>query len=519
MADQLKFEIMEFMEQKMDILVDKKSSFLNFLYPLSFNPDTFLDRLKVFDNEEWNGRGGAFKIWVKQNFPEDDLLPHVSKFLNPPNTITPTARIWKLSNEALTSAAGGLGGGEEEGKTFWFLSTRYKEISFKLLSINMVLFNTGIGFVTICAEPKTNEMLDWLDFLHFFRFTNSQREVAIRICRKTGFNNATKEGEFCPFFPVPAGGLTNHPEGKGTIDDIIKCLLTPACIQNETTDWWSEIYTPGKLLPFTSIFMDDVPASTIPILIYQIRNFFHSKENINPSEKDISCENDSLLPYGKDQWFFFSLDGGGFVAFNSQKNNFTRAVLPDHLSKHYFLLYILTIHQRFALIKLLDDIASHWYDNNTITENEQNNEKRTSFERIRNNLLSFTARGYYAQAMQSEHHHRCYKKWQTTFQVERLYKEVKDEVWSMNESISMQHERKIQEYEEAKRLRGERLEKQLSFLAWLIGIPALSLTYYEASVAGDWLTALGYLFGGLIIGTGLYYLVRRITQPKKSKIP
>jgi hypothetical protein len=499
----------------MEVLVEKDSSFLNFVYPISFNPVTFRDQLNIFDNQKWQGRKGLFKVWAKQSFPEEDLLPHVSKFLNPPETVTPTARIWKLSNEALLSVAGGLGGGGQENIQ-WFLLTRFSETRFRISSINLVLFNSGVGFITFCVEPLSNKSNDWLDFLHFFRFIDGRRNVSIRISRKTGCNSITKETTFSPFFPVPAGGLENHPDGKGTISEIIRGLLKPAGNLNNGELWWSEIFTSGKMLPFVSIFMDNVTSHAAPNILYKIRNFFHSEENIYPSGYDLSCENDLLLPYGKEQWFFFSLDGGGFVAINPPENNFVRCVLPDHLAKHYFLLYILTLQQRFTLIKLLDSVATHWYETSDVSKKKRENERRISFEIIRDHLLSFTARGFYAHAMQGEHHHRCYKKWQIVFQVERLYNEVKAEVWSMNEYINMQHEQQLQKYEEEKRLRSERLEKQIGFLAWLFGVPALSLTYLGAIGGGDWKEGLIYLGGGLIVGVLFYFLARFIASNMRT---
>ncbi len=61
--------------------------------------------------------------------------------------------------------------------------------------------------------------------------------------------------------------------------------------------------------------------------------------------------------------------------------------------------------------------------------------RERAFGRIRLLLLSFTARGYFAQVMQRRHHHRCYVGWQETFQIPRLYEEVNQEVRSIHEYL------------------------------------------------------------------------------------
>ena len=93
------------------------------------------------------------------------------------------------------------------------------------------------------------------------------------------------------------------------------------------------------------------------------------------------------------------------------------------------------------------------------------------FERIRDRLLEFTARGYFAQVMQREHHHRVYRRWQEVFQLERIYQEVNDEVREMHEYLQTRQMRE--------------LERRLNTLSVLLGIPALVsafLSIYDFTV-------------------------------------
>jgi hypothetical protein len=160
-------------------------------------------------------------------------------------------------------------------------------------------------------------------------------------------------------------------------------------------------------------------------------------------------------------WFVFSLEGGAFVAINAPETDFFRREFPTHLRREYFLLFLLTLHQRFTLMSLSQQVSEHW-----LRGGER--ERVQAFERIRDALLEFTARGYFSQAMQREHHHQVYRRWQETFQLERLYQEVSDEVREMHEFLQMRQSQK--------------LEKRLNFLTFVFGIPALLFSFLSINL-------------------------------------
>jgi hypothetical protein len=148
------------------------------------------------------------------------------------------------------------------------------------------------------------------------------------------------------------------------------------------------------------------------------------------------------------------------------------------------------------------------------------------FERIRDALLLFTARGYFAQVMQQEHHHRCYRKWQETFQVERLYRDVRDEVREMHDYLHMRRTERLQQLAEGQRRRLDRI-------AWPLGIPLLLLEFLHVAelrdikewmpawirAAPNWSIVLGTLLFGLGVGYLLYSLsVKRASSHERQDI-
>ena len=426
------------------MIVDGKISLIQFVYPFLFDGQTLEQRREAVEKAQWRGRQGSLVVWRKGHFPRDDLLAHVERYLNPPENTAPTALLWTMDNNALQSPSG-LGGSAD-----WFLTLPQKEIPFQLTDVQLSLFRVGVGFLTFSAKPKSQEIADWLDFLHSFRFIRGQRGVGLRMERRTGID------QISPFFPQSAGGSEKHPDGKGNFAEIVSAILNTAAIEGDTkgADWWQEVFVPGQLIPFATLYVDgqDISEEAIAELLYRVRNFFPSERVIQPAPDDLRFDHPSLLAYAERMWFVFSLEGGAFVAINAPETDFFRRELPSHLRNEYFLLFLLTLHQRFALMSLSQQVSEHWLRGDE-------GERAKAFERIRDTLLEFTARGYFSQAMQREHHHRVYQRWQEVFQLERLYQEVNDEVREMHEFLQMRQSKK--------------LEERLNFLTFVFGIPAL----------------------------------------------
>lgn len=488
-----------------DATIDTKASFTRFVYPFSFQADQFALRVASVEAARWRSEKGEFTVWSPQPFGEDDLLPHVARYLNAPEGTPSTAQLWKLAGDALRSRSGL---GSRVGP--WLLTSRGRlGIPFEVTGVHLALFRVGVGFLTIEARPATSDIQVWLDFLHYFRFVSGSRAVEIVVERRTSRVEKT------PFFPEVAGGVERHRDGKGRFDEILAALLHTGGMGGNGDAWWRDAFIPGQLMPFAALFVDRIASDEIPLLLYRLRNFFHAHQNLHPSAEDLRMEErpDSVC-YANRQWFTFSLDGASFVACDPPDHPFWRSTLPDHLKDQYFLLFLLVLHQRFALMKLSDDIARHWVTGSGA--NGGDDARELAFAEIRDTLLSFTARGYFAQVMQQEHHHRCYRKWQEIFQVERLYKEVSDAVQEMYGFLLMQRTQRLQQLQEAQQERTRRLERLLSAAALLIGLPTLALTGLSTLEPQRWYVPVSVFCAALAVGLLILVGIYRVHKYDRS---
>jgi len=510
--------------------IDHDASFVHFVYPFLFEADTFAKRVATIRQAQWQGRERPLTVWQTDRFPEDELLPHVARYLNSGDGTSPTAQMWEMERNTLQSPSG-LGGQAE-----WHLTLPQGQVPFRFEAVRLALFRVGVGFLTVCANPLTAEKADWLDFLHYFRFIRGQRDVGLRAQRRIGLDTRTRQPQISAFFPEPAGGVAQHPDGKGIFQTILDTMLQTGAFPSETRPWWDEVFVLGQLLPFAALYVDEMPTDQVPCLLYRIRNFFHARQEIYPASEDLRLDHPAHLPYAEGLWFLFSLDGGAFVACNAPRTDFFRVQLPDHLSQHYFLLFLLTLHQRFALMKLSEEVAKHWPIDGDTGDDEA---RERAFGRIRDALLSFTARGYFTQVMQREHHHRCYRRWQETFQVDRLYQEVRDEVQEMHNFLVMRRTERLKQLAEEQRQqmetearedirrertaqeRARRLEERISLLGVGIGVPSLIFGFLSINLYGItakdeglslWLALLIGTVGGGLLGWLVLWLLRRQTR-------
>ena len=475
-----------------------QGSFAKFVYSFVFSMQSFEERVKTFSQREHKTLG-----WSVEKLPIDELLMHVADYINPLQGKPATAHAWSLSEDSLKAW--------RDGNARWELLTRYGgrdvSIEFEFVKVELFLFHLGVGFLIVTANPKGDVLEDWLDFLHFFRFLGGQRDVLIHAEER----NPSRRGN---------QGVLDADASRysGTTFDHVCELLQSLRLDKEDRIWWEEVFIHNQLLPFCSLFVDGIPHTDVAPLLYRVRNFSPARRELHPSAVDLSGDNERILPYADKEWFLFSLDGGSFVACNETDSEFFRATLPDHVRRHYFLLFILVLYQRFALTSLSMDVAKSWIVEGERREGEGvgYQQLKQHFERIHDKLLSFTARAYLRQVMQREHHHRYYRRWRETFQIDESYQDVSVEVREMHSFLMV---RATEEEERSTK----RLETTISMIAVLIGIPSLIFAFLGINLTGVTLQRTGIpiglpiwlpiLIGGcgiFLVGIALRILRRRV---------
>ncbi|OYT73999.1 MAG: hypothetical protein CFK48_00485 [Armatimonadetes bacterium CP1_7O] len=388
-------------------------SFVRFVYPFVFKEDTPLGDIA----ERMREQG-----WQESPFPEGDLLPHVRDYLNAKRDGEATAYLLRLPQETLIEKAhrsiSPQGGSVANADAVWTMHLDSRAVPFRLSEAQLVVFRGGVAMLTLQTHPESTILEDWLDFIYHFRFY------------------AGKRGE-----KQDASAPTLEYLGKqfAGIKELIDALLKPF-----TGEQMESLFMYNMMLPFSVLYLDgELDDIEKRRLLYRIRLCFASWHDLHPPESELSPSHPHLLEYARDIWFTFAQQAAGFVAFNAPRDvsGFFRGDLRERLRDRYFLLYQLALHQKFRLIHLSNGVSRNWLGGDE-------KERRTVFVQMRDSLLEFTARGYFAQVMHQEQHHRYYCRWREVLQLEMLYQEVSNEVREMYDYLEMRLEEKRTEQSE-----------------------------------------------------------------------
>ena len=457
--------------------VDRESSSLRFIYPFTFEGDTIALRSESIDSATWRIGEKSIAVWQPDAFPTDDLLSEVADFVDPQAGSLVSAGRWRVDDTVLRSPSG-LGGGASHPGADWTLTTRRGPIPFLIESIELALFRHGVGFVILSALPVSTQLRDWFTFVHFFRYVHGRRASEVSAVRTTG-RDGDGESVRSAFFPPldSAASDDGQPPETHVFGEVIDHLLASAAVADERPRWWEEIFVTGMMLPHVALFVDQCPADDMPIHLHRLRNFFHADQAVHPSAEELALADPGLLPYAANQWFFYSLNGGGFLACDAPRTPFFRSTLPEHLRGAYLLLFLLALDQRFTLMFLSQQVSREWVAGG----DGDDARKVAAFRRIRDALLAFTAQGYFAQTMQEEHHHRSYARWQAVFQLELLYRNVADEVREMYGDLELRQRDRAESVAREQQRQAENLDRRINVVTWLLGVPVSLLLVINAS--------------------------------------
>jgi hypothetical protein len=416
-------------------------SFARFVYPFVFKDADASSLQEIVRRLKAAG-------WAVGAFPEGDLLPHVRDYLNPGDDGEATAYLLTLAQANLESLAQQTLCPTHETPPQWQIELPSSCLPFTLEGAQLAIFRGGVALLTLDARPESATLDDWLDFVYHFRaFAGEAGETQDLSAPTLHCGDTTLKGI------------------KPLIDHLLQPANAPAA---------EDLFMRNLMLPFTALYVDgELSEAEKYRLLYRVRLCFSSRHELYPPCAELRPDHPCLLEYAQDMWFTFAQQAAGFVAFNAPSNagNFFRTDLPRRLRNRYFLLYQLALHQKFMLMHLSDQVSESWLRGDEAT-------RMATFTRIRDALLEFTARGYFAQVMQLEQHHRYYCRWRETLQLETLYQEVSDEVREMHDYLQLQLERR----------RVEQSEKLNRAVLWLTGItvffalPSLFVSFLGANV-------------------------------------
>lgn len=523
------------------------SSFLRLLLPFEIARNgTRSHYEEIVHNVQVATGPGDRPLWRDLDLPVDMLLTHCSAHLNcwdgspeNPRRDYETGHFWRIDESHRTSGA--IFDPSREWLARKGSGQRAESVSFSVIDANLVIFRQRVGFVILEIVSRSSEPADWL-FL-----ANRLRALGGSDHRRSSSNGPMVEvpsSSALPFF-IPSGDVRQGETDtySGRLGELFEWITRESLPGSTLTYPWVR----DTALPYFSLFVESVngapdinselPAG-VPDLSERVRRFFRADQAMQATPEELT---QSLVTYAPDQYFSYSLDGGSFYAHNAPDTEFFKNTLPNHLRRYYFLNYLFVLHQRLVLMQLSDAIADRWINGPSARDPSMRStgtsgadeaaeaklEKLVwAFKELRDELLEFSARGYFIQFMHSQNHHRDYQRWQETFEVAQFHREVQNQLNEINAAISLRFE----EVASKRRQRAEDIEHQrnaaqtsFTYILGVFAVVSLVLAFFSVTIKGETqygISVWKLLSFGVIaaaVGATVAYLVHRATLRRRGR--
>jgi hypothetical protein len=402
----------------------RSASGITLILPLALAPGSFADRGRIASTASLQGRRSGEPCWGAFPFQRELLVAHVRKHLAPGGDGA-SGRVYSLTKAQIAWL-----NGPRDAHAVWSMRVdRVRSVPFTITRAHLFLFVQDIAFVGIEVQPTSDALADWLDLAHFGRFYGSDRapQVVLTGADMRGFR-AIVDLLLGQGLAVPQDREDGQVEIRmpGLRSLFVALLATmslpdeaPPLLGPQPDAWMEPVGVPAQMLSYSMLTLagdDQLCEAVMP----WVAGAHHSRQGVS-TRTDLDAVTVGRMRYGENETFVMSGEGAAFIAVRppevvASPSSFQSSTLSAHLRSDYLFAYIFSAYQRYALMRLSDEVAG------SVAADAQ--DLRPVHERV----LKFTALGLFEQISHSQHHHAFYRTARGVHQVRELHREVRDEV-------------------------------------------------------------------------------------------
>ncbi|KUP04423.1 hypothetical protein Q75_15645 [Bacillus coahuilensis p1.1.43] len=456
-------------------LIRAAKQMTNFVVPFSFG-------------EEYDGKGFEKLVgeahWEEmKTSPRENLLEHIDVLVRlDPKKETPKETIgrnYRLSQQGRRFY--GLAKNESASYTYTYQDQRKGSFTFSIPTIRLFLFETGIGFVVYQMEYQDKiPVFDVADHLyhqknfakgygHIYYQPNLVDSVYDYLEEKGMHVDKTVVRPRMKYGKTPGGILREfqeidsslydsrirQEEVEGLAERVISVELgemTRKLVNFLTpTSYFHEFMRNGEAFPSYALVYSGLTLEPeflekgneaerlayLQTCLFRLRRSF--KESYQPCERDLRLE-DSAEVYQafENSYWGFSLEGMvnlTYLVKDEKTNHFLQGNYYGNLEQSYFYLYIIALHQRYALLHLSKQatLLPH-------SIHDMMKDKGHSMDRLRERIAYFNLRSTFKHVSNITHQDRVYEGIHQSLQIDDLMDKIESEVDSLGSLVNLQKE-------------------------------------------------------------------------------
>lgn len=390
------------------------------IIPFAFNKN-YKEVIKILDGSN---------AWKWNRKAHTQVFTHIEKLIFSENNKETIGKKYSLSKDSKTRGRYGLPTSTQSRLNMTIKNKFY--CSFKILSVEMYIFETNVGFIMLEIEfvdDKVNLFVDQIiNGNYYFKKFSQRNNIRISYNRK---------GEYRKTF-----GKAEYIKVDFNREEFVKNIT----IDFDVDTYFTKVEKPENCIVFSSLTLDRHPSENmIEEYLFRMRRSFKDSYKPSPCEFNIK-DNTEILRMFKNSYWGVSLEGIGNITYSS-KDSFFAQNYKGNLKSTYIYMYILELHKRYALLYLSMLISRL---PNTIKEymSYEKKYKENILYRFREKIVFFKFRCIFNETSNITHQAKLFDMIETTLRIKPLLGEMESEIEALTSMVEMKELRSKGELKE-----------------------------------------------------------------------
>lgn len=364
------------------------------------------------------------------------------------------------------------------------IRVKQKQWTFSIKEVELYLFETQTGFLQYHVEfhgaISMDEQIEAVYYLK--KLMNYSHDISFeqRISKETAISQTIQLSEMSCSILREVGIVTFF---EGRIDHPVEALVFSSA-----------------LLGIRKKEAED----SIGDYLFHMRRNFKASYKASAAERDLDGNPDVLTLFENSCWGI-SLEGLGNIVTETDDevtNQFFSTAYFHHVENTYLYLYLLALHQKYALLHLSAQASQLSYELNLYQDDPA--EQSRILRRMKDRIVKFMLRSSYKQVSRSTHHAMFYEWMRSRLKIDDLFSELHEALEALGSLTETAEQKQRQEEEERKRTEVERFNKKITGIS-AIFLPLSIITgIYGMNV--PWLEPIQELWLFALVALGTYLL-------------
>lgn len=364
------------------------------------------------------------------------------------------------------------------------IRTKLKQWTFSINDVQLYLFETQTGFLVYHIEFQGAMTIDeQIEAMYYVKkLTNYSHEMSFeqRISKEKSLTWTVK------------------------LSEMSRSILQELDI---ATFFEGEVDHPVEALVYSSVLLEHAQeegGDEIGDYLFHMRRTFKASYKVSAAERQLHNNQDVLTLFANSSWGI-SLEGLANIATTTDDettNAFFGSTYYHHVEHTYLYLYILALHQTYALHYLTVQ-ASELLHHLQRLEDEPAKQSQLLIQ-MKERIVAFLLRSSYKQVSRSTNHALFYEWIRSRLKIDGMFNELHEALEALGSLIEVTEKRERDEEEERKRTNAERFNKKIMGISAVFLPLSIVTSLYGMNVS--WLDALKDPLVVLLIASGTYIL-------------